>query len=68
MKPMNPLPSMASNGMTSRASSFHPPGGKVVLERVDCVVPDEVRAGPNAVVPFQAGETLAWRYVGAVEG
>ncbi len=42
--------------------------GKVVLERVDCVVPAEVRAGPNAVVPFQAGETLAWRYVGAVEG
>ena len=42
--------------------------GKVALERHACVVPDEVRAGPNAVVPFHAGETLAWRFVGAVEG
>ncbi|MFN9926610.1 MAG: dihydroorotase, partial [Phenylobacterium sp.] len=42
--------------------------GKVTLERVDCLVPDEVRAGPNAVVPFHAGETLPWRFAGAVEG
>jgi dihydroorotase len=42
--------------------------GKVALERVDCLVPDEVRAGPNAVVPFHAGETLPWRFAGAVEG
>ncbi len=42
--------------------------GKVVLERADCVVPDEVRAGDTAVVPFHAGETLAWRFVGPVAG
>jgi dihydroorotase len=42
--------------------------GKVVLERAACLVPDEVRAGPNAVVPFHAGETLPWRFAGAVEG
>lgn len=42
--------------------------GKVVLERADCLVPDQVPAGPNAVVPFQAGETLPWRFAGAVGG
>lgn len=42
--------------------------GKVALERVECLVPDVVRAGPNAVVPFHAGETLPWRFAGAVEG
>jgi len=41
---------------------------KVALERVSCVVPDEVRAGPNAVVPFHAGETLPWRLAGPGEG
>ena len=40
--------------------------GKVVLERTECAVPDEVRAGDNAVVPFHAGETLPWRFVGPV--
>ena len=42
--------------------------GTVVLERLACVVPDEVRAGLDAVVPFHAGETLPWRFAGAVAG
>jgi dihydroorotase len=41
--------------------------GKVMLERADCLVPDSVRTGPNTVVPFHAGETLPWRFAGAVE-
>lgn len=40
---------------------------KVVLERADCLVPDTYPAGPNAVAPFYAGETLPWRFAGAAE-
>jgi len=39
---------------------------KVALERIASPVPDELQAGPNAVVPFQAGETLPWRFAGVI--
>uniref|UniRef100_UPI0035CA8545 dihydroorotase n=1 Tax=uncultured Sphingomonas sp. TaxID=158754 RepID=UPI0035CA8545 len=38
--------------------------GTVTLERAPVVVPGEIGAGDTAVVPFHAGETLAWRMVG----
>jgi dihydroorotase len=34
--------------------------GTVTLERVETVVPDEI----DGLVPFHAGETLPWRFVG----
>lgn len=37
--------------------------GTVTLERAPVVVPAEIGAGDTAVVPFHAGETLAWRMV-----
>ncbi|MEG3089173.1 dihydroorotase [Sphingomonas sp. PB4P5] len=37
--------------------------GTVTLERRDVVVPDLCGAGDTAVVPFHAGQTLAWRMV-----
>jgi dihydroorotase len=38
--------------------------GTVTLERSGTAVPDLLDAGGTAVVPFHAGETLAWRYLG----
>lgn len=38
--------------------------GQVTLERVDTVVPERIPADGSAVVPFQAGETLRWRFAG----
>ncbi|GGD46962.1 dihydroorotase [Erythrobacter arachoides] len=34
----------------------------VALERVDCPVPEVIRAGDADLVPFHAGETLGWRF------
>ena len=36
----------------------------VTLERVDCPVPASISAGGAELVPFHAGETLRWRFVG----
>lgn len=36
----------------------------VTLERVDCRVPDSLDVGAAELVPFHAGETLRWRFVG----
>ena len=38
----------------------------VVLRKVEWRVPDRIGAGADAVVPFQAGATLGWRFEGAV--
>jgi dihydroorotase len=35
--------------------------GTVTLERASVVVPGEIGTGDTAVVPFHAGQTLAWR-------
>ncbi|HEX6374462.1 MAG TPA: dihydroorotase [Allosphingosinicella sp.] len=40
-------------------------GGRVVLERVEVAVPERLDAAGTSVVPFHAGETLRWRFVGA---
>jgi dihydroorotase len=36
--------------------------GQVTLERAETVVPDSLPAVGTSLVPFQAGETLAWRF------
>ena len=38
---------------------------RVVLERTEVRVPEAMRAADTRVVPFHAGETLRWRFVGA---
>ena len=38
--------------------------GQVILERSPSAVPDALPMAGSAVVPFHAGETLAWRYAG----
>lgn len=53
-------------------ASEHGPGfyglplneGQVTLERVECRVPDGIPGPDTQVVPFHAGETLRWRFVG----
>jgi len=37
---------------------------RVVLERTGSLVPDSLPAGGGSVVPWMAGETLPWRFVG----
>ena len=37
---------------------------RIVLERVPVEIPETVAAGGEALVPFHAGETLPWRYLG----
>ncbi|QAY76656.1 dihydroorotase [Sphingosinicella sp. BN140058] len=37
---------------------------RIVLERSPAPVPDSLPAADTRLVPFHAGETLAWRYVG----
>ena len=37
--------------------------GTVTLERAETKVPDSLPAGATTLVPFQAGETLRWRFV-----
>ena len=52
-------------------ASEHGPGfyglplneGRVTLERTETKVPDSLPAAGTSVVPFHAGETLAWRFV-----
>ncbi|MCK5576649.1 MAG: dihydroorotase, partial [Sphingomonadales bacterium] len=41
---------------------------RVVLERKDTVVPDTLDAMGTHIVPFHAGETLAWRFSGLEAG
>jgi len=38
--------------------------GRIVLERAAVTVPETLPAAGTTIVPFHAGETLAWRYVG----
>jgi dihydroorotase len=38
--------------------------GTVTLDRSGTAVPDLLDANGTAVVPFHAGETLAWRFLG----
>ena len=38
--------------------------GTVTLERVAVAVPERITAGDDALVPFHAGERLAWRFAG----
>jgi dihydroorotase len=42
-----------------------PNEGRVVLERSPNPVPDSLPAGETRLVPFHAGETLLWRFLGA---
>lgn len=39
--------------------------GRIVLERVENEVPASLAAAGTSVIPFQAGETLGWRFAGA---
>jgi dihydroorotase len=38
--------------------------GTVTLERAEILVPDSLEAAGTNIVPFQAGETLGWRFAG----
>lgn len=38
--------------------------GSITLERGGELVPDQIDANGAAIVPFHAGETLGWRYLG----
>ena len=38
--------------------------GRMVLERIDHRPPERISAGPEELVPFHAGESLAWRLAG----
>jgi dihydroorotase len=40
---------------------------RVVLERAAADVPETVGTGATTLVPFHAGETLAWRFAGRIE-
>lgn len=37
--------------------------GHVVLERTTVIVPETLPAADTNIIPFHAGETLAWRYI-----
>jgi dihydroorotase len=39
--------------------------GRIVLERGSDSMPERITAGAEQLVPFHAGETLAWRFAGA---
>lgn len=41
--------------------------GTVTLERHDVFVPEQLDANGTQIVPFHAGETLRWRYVGSTD-
>lgn len=41
--------------------------GRVVLERVPVEVPARVAIGDGEIVPWLAGETIGWRFAGAVD-
>jgi len=40
---------------------------RVALERATVEVPETVGTGPTTLVPFHAGETLTWRFIGSIE-
>jgi dihydroorotase len=40
----------------------------VVLERTQNAVPDRIRAGEKEIVPFHAGRSLGWRFLGLSDG
>ncbi|MCF8465881.1 MAG: dihydroorotase [Sneathiella sp.] len=40
--------------------------GKVVLERVENMVPETLSCPKGNIVPFHAGETLKWRFAGSL--
>ena len=44
-----------------------PNSGWVALERAAQPVPERMGEGANALVPFHAGQTLAWRFLGATD-
>ena len=39
----------------------------MVLERKETVVPEFIDIGDVRIVPYQAGESLAWCFVGLLE-
>jgi dihydroorotase len=39
---------------------------RIVLEKAACEVPERIGTAHDAIKPFHAGETLAWRHAGAV--
>jgi dihydroorotase len=41
---------------------------KIVLERTSSHVPDSLPAASTRIVPFHAGQTLAWRFAGRADG
>ncbi|MBY8825487.1 dihydroorotase [Sphingomonas colocasiae] len=41
--------------------------GRVVLEKAAVAVPETIGAGVTSLVPFHAGETLSWHFIGRVE-
>jgi dihydroorotase len=41
---------------------------KIVLERSPSRVPDSIPAASTRIVPFHAGQTLAWRFAGRADG
>jgi dihydroorotase len=42
--------------------------GRIVLERGAYPMPERIAAGAEPLVPFRAGETLAWRFAGDFTG
>jgi dihydroorotase len=40
--------------------------GRVVLEKVAGTAPERIKAGPDDLKPFHAGETLPWRFAGVL--
>lgn len=41
--------------------------GTITLERSDIFVPEHLDANGTQIVPFHAGETLGWRYLGSAD-
>jgi dihydroorotase len=39
---------------------------RIMLERAPCTVPERYEAGVDGLKPFHAGETLPWRFAGAI--
>jgi dihydroorotase len=42
--------------------------GRVVLEKAPSVQPTQLTRGDDQLIPFHAGETLAWRFAGPARG
>ena len=41
--------------------------GRIALERTDTLVPARLTVGDGEIVPWQAGESIAWRFAGRVD-